>query len=102
MSCRLVSWRVVLITWLCAGVRVAQAHTPSSASSFAVRGDGVTTLVATDATTTAMSVSVTAVAFTKAVMAVSTTKAAATDFYLLKVRAVAARCQGVARMAQLR
>jgi hypothetical protein len=66
--------------------RAAQAHTPSSLSSFAVRGDGVTTLVTTADKTTAVSVSATAAAFTKTVVAVSTTKAAAANFNLLTVR----------------
>ena len=91
---------------LCAAVRAAQAHTPSSTSSFTVRGDGVTTLVASAADTTAASVSATSAGFTKTVVAVSTTKAAAADFFLFTVRAVAGgffggraaslRCAGVA------
>ena len=91
---------------LCAAVRAAQAHTPSNTSSFTVRGDGVTTLVASAAETTAASVSATSAGFTKTVVAVSTTKAAAADFFLFTVRAVAGgfcggraaslRCAGVA------
>ena len=68
------------------GWRAAQAHTPSSDSSFAVRGDGVTTLVVAAAGATAVSVSATAAGFTQTVVAVSTAKAAAADFNLFTVR----------------
>jgi hypothetical protein len=68
------------------GWRAAQAHTPSSDSSFAVRGDGVTTLVVAAADATAVSVSATAAGFTQTVVAVSTAKAAAADFKLFTVR----------------
>ena len=84
--------------WLCAAVRAAQAHTPSDTSSFTVRGDGVTTLVASAAGTTAASVSATSATFTKTVVAVSTTKAAAASFFLFTVRAVAMGCRGVVRL----
>jgi hypothetical protein len=83
---------------LCAAVCAVQAHTPSDTSSFTVRGDGVTTLVASSAGTTAASVSATSATFTKTVVAVSTTKAAAANFFLFTVRAVAMGCRGVVRL----
>ena len=84
--------------WLCAAVRAAQAHTPSDTSSFTVRGDGVTMVVASAADTTAASVSATSAGFTKTVVAVSTTKAAANNFFLFTVRAVAGGFCGVVRL----
>ena len=68
---------------VCFVVCVGQVHTATS--SFIVRGDGVSTLVATDASAPALSVSATASAFTNTAVAVSASRAATSGFWLLTV-----------------